>query len=130
MAGAVAHVRGQADDVGSDHRAGTALALTRETMTTSNLEADLDFVPMAEDGSLGSAARVLEIFLDRLAWSAARSRPLAAEYLLDRRYASALSDADRALQRALNGLDESMSDAARSSSGWPMVEELLRRLGK
>ena len=53
---------------------------------------------------------------------------LAAEYLLDNRYASALSAADAALRDVLTQL-ESVDDLAKSSAGWRRIMAALRSLG-
>jgi len=130
MAAAVSRVRELADiSPDGQARAGTALALTRDAMTTSNLEADLDFQPMQEGGTVASAARVLEIYLDRLAWSAAQARDLAAEYLLDDRYASGLDSADRALRDSLVHLQETVDASAKGSVGWSTFQTAMCRLG-
>jgi hypothetical protein len=130
MAAAVARVRKDAE---REHghalpTAGTALALTRSRVK-KDLEKELDFIPMTESDSDKSAARILEIFLDRLAWTAARTHQLAAEYLLDDRYASALNEPDRALRDALVGLQANLPDAARRSAGWVRVKAMLTGLG-
>ena len=75
------------------------------------------------------AARTLEIFLDRLAFTAATSGPLAAEYLLDPRYAEDASPADRVLRAGLQRLAEDVSDEAHDSVGWPAVRGLLQSFG-
>lgn len=74
------------------------------------------------------AARTLEIFLDRLAWAASTNRERSAEYLLDPRYLSGLSDADRELWSLLRTL-ELANDEVRSSVGWSRVVACLRELG-
>ena len=76
-----------------------------------------------------AAARLLEIFLDRLAWRAAREHGLSAEYLLDDNYASGLNAADRELRSALISMLTTMPAEARTSAGWRRVEETLQSLG-
>lgn len=131
MAAAVARVRKDAEsDKGNAlPTAGTALALTRAHVKDKGLEKELDFLPMTETGNEKDAARILEIFLDRLAWTAARTHQLSAEYLLDDRYASGLNEPDRALRDALVELQANLPDAARRSAGWVRVKAMLTGLG-
>ncbi|RPF29046.1 SIR2 family protein [Georgenia muralis] len=131
MAAAVARVRADAEPDGASSRptAGTVLPLIRKTDQEFQLEGDLTFLPMAETGSVAEAARTLEVFLDRLSWTAARTHSLSAEYLLDERYLSGLSPADRALRDALIEFERTISPAARSSVGWDKIRETLEALG-
>lgn len=64
---------------------------------------DLDTLAMLTT-DLAESARLLEIFLDRLAWSAATNHELSTEYLLDDRYTSGLSESDLSLRRLLTKL--------------------------
>jgi hypothetical protein len=61
-------------------------------------------LPITEGTDLTAAARLLEIFLDRVAWQAAREHDLSAEYLLDDNYRSALEPPDQALASALTSM--------------------------
>lgn len=126
MAEAVSKVRARAQDRESS-KPGTALALTPKGLERAKYK-DLDMLSMG-GASSAEGARVLEIFLDRLVWAASTESELATEYLLDRRYASGLSERDRALQDLLVGMVETASPQAKSSSGWTRVEECLRSLG-
>jgi hypothetical protein len=78
---------------------------------------------------VAEAARLVEILLDRVAWSALQSGELAAEYLLDERYAEDATDPDAALRRALLGFVEELPADARRSVAWPKVSRLLSSLG-
>lgn len=132
LATAVREVRSQAEaDPDDDRRtAGTALALTREAAEKhQDLADDLAFISMQDGTDTVAAARVLEMFLDRVSWAAARRHNLAAEYLLDDRYLSGLSREDRALRDRLAEFTRSASPVARASAGWPRVAALLRDLG-
>lgn len=68
--------------------------------------------------SLAEGARILEIFLDRMVWTAATQSTLAAEYLLDYRYTSGLSDPHAVQRDMLIATAEIASAEAKSSSGW------------
>jgi hypothetical protein len=126
LARAVTKIRNSAD-CGSENPVGTALALTQSDADSVDLE-DLETVVMLETGP-EEAARKLEIFLDRLGWAAATNHPLAAEYLLDWRYESALSNQDRRLSDLLTDLMRRADAATRASSGWSRVASCLRDLG-
>lgn len=105
---------------------GTALALTTRDASRAGYQ-NLTMVPMTRGTDHAAAGRVLEIFLDRLAWTAARSHDLSAEYLLDEAYASGLPAADLALKAAL--LDLGSVEGVTGSAAWPQVAALLARLG-
>jgi hypothetical protein len=105
---------------------GTALALTNSDVATAEYR-DLDMVHMHDD-SLTEGARILEIFLDRLAWQAARQNDLATEYLLDTRYATGLGY-DEEVLRALLAPLQSANRMATLSPGWSRVEAMLKSLG-
>ena len=126
LAEAVTKVRNSAA-CGSGQPVGTALALTQWDADSLDLE-DFDTVVMLESGP-DDAARKLEIFLDRLGWAAATHHAVAAEYLLDDRYQSALSDEDRRLRDLLSELMDRADAATRASSGWARVAACLRDLG-
>ncbi|STZ41798.1 Uncharacterised protein [Mycolicibacterium gilvum] len=79
--------------------------------------------------SSAQGARILEIFLDRMVWTAATQSALASEYLLDKRYSSGLSDPDAALRDLVIAMTEKASAEAKSSSGWTRVADCLRSLG-
>ena len=126
MAEAVSKVRARA--LGAEpSKPGTALALTAEGADRARYT-DLRMLSMAADSDK-EGARVLEIFLDRLVWTAATQSELASEYLLDYRYSSGLSDPDRALRDDLVAMAKSASAEVRSSSGWKRIADSLRSLG-
>jgi hypothetical protein len=108
----------------------TAIALTPNDLTSVGYK-DLDILKMSNsvDDARG-AARLLEIFLDRLCWKAMSESDRAAEYLLDDRYLSSLSTEDKELREALLLLAETTSAEVKSKSpGWKRVESMLRNLG-
>ena len=90
---------------------------------------EIQTVTAGKDNDTSAAARVLEILLDRLAWSALQSGELAAEYLLDERYAEDANDADLALRGALLNFVDTLPTEARRSVAWPKVARLLSGLG-
>ncbi|KUI34667.1 hypothetical protein AU195_09085 [Mycobacterium sp. IS-1496] len=126
MAEAVSKVRARARDRESS-KPGTALALTAKGLERAQYK-DLDMLSMGAESS-EKGARILEIFLDRLVWAASTQSELATEYLLDKRYASGLSERDRALRDLLLEMVNTATPEARSSSGWKRVEECLHSLG-
>jgi hypothetical protein len=73
-------------------------------------------------------ARLLEIFLDRLLWTANTQGNLASEYLLDDRYERGMSDRDLSLRKLLIRISTEAGTQARSSSGWRRVAGCLRDL--
>lgn len=126
LANAVSTVRAQAGNSESS-KPGTALALTEAGLAQARYT-DLNMLSMGADDPAGGA-RILEIFLDRMAWTAATRGDLASEYLLDARYSSGLSDSDAALRRLLLEMSNSATSQAKASSGWQRVVRCLRDLG-
>jgi len=110
-----------------NNRCGTALALTKAEAESMPIQ-DLDTLAMLAT-DLDEAARLLEIFLDRLAWSAATNHELSTEYLLDDRYASGLSESDLSLRRLLTKMRLDADHHAKSSPGWLRVVDCLNDLG-
>ena len=114
-------------------RVATALALTEGTVRRAFAQEiqTVWMLPAAVKGSdrMAAAARLLEVFLDRLAFTAATTGELAAEYLLDPPYRSGLNPADRALATSLHAFVASLDPLARDSAGWPPVKGLLGDLG-
>lgn len=108
---------------------GTALALRPGSVSSDFAKEVATLTMSGPDVAVPEAARTLEIFLDRLAFTAATSGPLAAEYLLDPRYAEDASPADRVLRAGLQRLAENVSDEAHDSVGWPAVRGLLQSFG-
>jgi hypothetical protein len=126
LASAVSNVRSRARDK-VPSQPGTALALTTDECNRARYK-DLHMLSMDEvSPKLG--ARLLEIFLDRLVWTAATQGNLASEYLLDDRYESGLSECDAALRKLLIKMSAEASEKAGSSSGWKRVAGCLRDLG-
>jgi hypothetical protein len=73
----------------------------------------------------------LEIFLDRLCWKAISVNDRAAEYLLDDRYLSSLTNEDKELRTALLRLEaEISSDVKSKSPGWQRIDAVLHHLGR
>lgn len=68
--------------------------------------------------------RGVEIFLDRLAFEAARP-----SYLMDERFRGVLQEADLELRALLEPIARASRGPASRSAAWPLVEELLVRLG-
>lgn len=125
LAQRVTNVRERAE---GDTRWGTGTALALTSCDAAKAEyRDLEMVHMHDD-SPPEGARILEIFLDRLSWRAARQNELATEYLLDDRYTSGLRPDEKALRALLAPL-QSANRIARSSPGWSRVEAMLKSLG-
>ena len=107
-------------------RVGTALGLRDDPIRRELWEADLDYVSVAgSDTPLPEAARLLEIFLDRLAASSASRYG----WLLDPRYAGLRTEPDSALANAVDVLLTGLGADARSSPGWPALGRALEHLG-
>ncbi len=99
IADGVRKVRDRAVNLEDRPPAGTALTLHPGSVDEKAWLGEIDVVPVGAEDDLPAAARTLEVFLDRVAWAALRKSELAGEYLLDERYASGSTDADRALRR-------------------------------
>lgn len=106
---------------------GTAVALTDQDRDQAQYR-DLHMLTMAS-GSFADGAHMLEIFLDRLLWTAATQGDLSSEYLVDDTYASGLTKRDSQLRNLLLSIPEAADTEARSSPGWRRVEKCLRELG-
>jgi hypothetical protein len=102
---------------------GTVLALTPPPEPKEDWERDLRTVVIGDDDALNpSHARALEIFLDRVAWQAARTE---ASWLLDERYAALIEeDEERRLVAALRSLPVPKADR------WEPLRQLLIRYGR
>jgi hypothetical protein len=110
--------------------AATALALSPGLAPDpERWSSEIHTVIAGEDDDPDAAARVLEILLDRVAWRALQAGELAAEYLLDDRYAEDANDGDAALRKALLGFVDELPAGARGSVAWPKVARLLSNLG-
>ncbi|RDH76899.1 SIR2 family protein [Mycolicibacterium moriokaense] len=114
----------------SAEQTNTAIALTPDDLTSVGYE-DLDILTMSDSvADVRKAARLLEIFLDRLCWKAASETDRAAEYLLDDSYLSSLTAEDRELREALLSLVNNTSrDVQSKSPGWKRIEAVLHDLG-
>lgn len=76
------------------------------------------------------AARLLEIFLDRLAWKTATLSAGSEQYLLDDRYAGVKrSQGDQLLQQELLAFLERVPPEAKAGTAWQVVGGALRDLG-
>jgi hypothetical protein len=132
LADAVKRVRREAEDLDTKtpSYSGTALALRPGTFDSEEWENDLDLTVLSREGSREGAARILEIFLDRLAWRADRNRELSAQFFLDRRYDEQFkASADLELRTKLRHFLESLSPEVTKSSGWRTLERALVNLG-
>ncbi len=95
--------------------------------------AGFNVVAMLDDPSDESAARLLEIFLDRISWKATTSGAASNSYLLHPNYQDLFAEdaSTNALRKRLStlaaklGTDDPMCEA----KGWDQVAELLSRLG-
>lgn len=125
LAAAVTKIRNQAESPNESH-AGTAISITQRNPPEHH--ADLRHITM-KSASSSEGARKLEIFLDRVCWKAASTDDWAAQYLLDPDYESGLTPNERALRNSLMEFINSVSDSAKQSAGWPIVESMLAALG-
>ena len=108
---------------------GTALALHPDAVDAASWREEIETLSMLDARSDAEAARLLEVFLDRLSWTAMRETDLSAEFLLDERYAADASPEDAALRaRVLSWLRE-VQPLERRSVGWDHLEQSFRRLG-
>ncbi|WP_293240456.1 SIR2 family protein [Mycolicibacterium sp.] len=126
LADAVTKVRALAVDSVAEPP-GTAIALVEADVERAGYS-DLQMLWM-DESSPKRGARLLEVFLDRIVWSASRLSDLSSEYVLDDRYLSGLSDADLALRDAILKLRRDAGPDARSSTAWGHVQRLLTELG-
>ncbi|QKE84400.1 SIR2 family protein [Arthrobacter sp. NEB 688] len=120
-------VRDRAETLGARPPSGTALALHPGAVDEDRWLGEVDVVAMGEADELPAAPRTLEIFLDRVAWACLDQGELAAEFLLDDRYAAGADPADVALRQALEVV--AANPEVRGSVGWRKVEGLLTALG-
>jgi SIR2-like domain len=127
LADAVSKVRALACGDEEGKPLGTAVALTTIDRDRAGYS-DLHMLAM-DESSPARGARRLEIFLDRLVWSASVNGDLSSEYLLDDRYQTGLSAADVALRVAVLSMAHSAGAEAKASSAWNHVRRLLADLG-
>jgi hypothetical protein len=131
LAEAVTRVLRKARGTSSHELTHTAIALTPDDLKHVGYQ-DLDVLKMSEhDADIRYAGRQLEIFLDRLCWTAISVHDRAAEYLLDDRYLSSLTAEDEELRAALLRLAADTSPEVKSKSpGWKRIEAVLYDLGQ
>ena len=105
---------------------GTSLSVAGNRLLREVWARDLDWVEL---GDLPGSARLLEIFLDRLA-----ARTVAtADHLFDPKYAATLSASEASLRdelARLEGFVAGVPQAERRGAAWVEVERLLNRLGR
>lgn len=130
LAESVTRVLSNARGTSQGEQTNTAIALTPDDLARVDYK-DLDILKMSESNAdVRAAARLLEIFLDRLCWKAISENDRAAEYLLDDRYLSSLTPEDKELRKAMLSLvDNTSRDVKSKSPGWKRVEAVLYDLG-
>lgn len=113
---------------GTDSPVGTALGLDSLADESKALDAAFRHIAFrSDDGDLNLAARRLEIFLDRMAWSASRTAGGAHEYLLDDHYRDLIGDDTEALHRSLAALVATAGASTSEVAG--AVRAMLRQFG-
>lgn len=94
---------------------------------------DFDTVPMLDGEDDTEAARLLEIFLDRISWEATTQGSASDSYLLHPDYRDLFADDEATIQlrKLLDPFVKKMGskDPVCRSRGWKHVEDLLLRLG-
>ncbi|QVI26772.1 SIR2 family protein [Mycolicibacterium neoaurum] len=116
-------------DTGADAEFATVLALHPDAVKQ---QSGFRTVPMLAEPDTRTAARRLEIFLDRVSWAAARADQRSHAHLLDDHYDDLFTDDAaatrlRELLAPLANLDP--GDPARKCGAWERVESLLTDLG-
>lgn len=108
----------------------TVLALDKDAVETHD---DFDVVPMLDNQDPQEAARLLEIFLDRVSWVATTEGPASNAYLLDPDYEDLFADEESTtmLRKQLGKLvaDVGPRNVLWENRGWRQVAELLAQLG-
>ena len=122
-------VRALSDDQDPPYAA-TVLALHPQAVME---HAGFRVVSMLEDPSDEEAARLLEIFLDRISWKATKKGPASSSYLLHPDYQDLFADdvPTMRLREALSKLADELDtdDRICDAEGWDQVARLLYRLG-
>lgn len=108
---------------------GTALALHPDAVDAASWREEIETLSMLDAPNDAEAARLLELFLDRLSWTAMRETDLSAEFLLDERYAADASPEDAALRDRVLSWLRTVEPLERKSVGWRHLEATLVRLG-
>ncbi len=96
---------------------GAALMLSADELLEDLWQGEIDWIRLPDGSSV-------EMFLDRLAFEAAQP-----SYLLDPRFEGLLDDGQRELRRLLLPLVEARRGSAPETAAWPLVEDLLGKLG-
>jgi hypothetical protein len=104
----------------------TALLLNREPFLEEIWRNDVDCIAMADHADDAEAARTLEMFLDRLLFTASFS----AGHLLDPDYGGVLTPQESILRDHLNQFIDGIPDEVRTTSSWIQLETLFGHLGR
>lgn len=122
----VAHdVRKALRRTGRDQRFGSTLQLEDHPLVAELWRDDLDTIVVGDGTGRAEAARMLEIFLDRLA----DASTAATSHLLDPTFDGLLTSGERRLSALLQSVVDGADAEVRSSPAWSQVEQLLRGLG-
>jgi SIR2-like domain len=108
--------------MGLKQRVGTALTLHADPLLGALFEEDLQILPMTPDTDQAAAARLVDIFLDRLAMNAATDEY---SYLLDPRYKTLTEDSP--VIHKLRELGQALK--ADPDPRWNGVQQLLDHYG-
>lgn len=110
----------------------TTVALAADSAEKFPPEIDkISMVPALPDSETAAhAARQLEIFLDRVAFTSAIQGDSAANFLLDPAYDEGLTDADQELAHDLENLAKKAPHEITRHPGWSRFQVLLRSLGR
>jgi len=104
---------------------GTSLSVAGNRLLREVWTKDLDWIEM---GELPQSARLLEVFLDRVAAMATST----ADHLFDHRYVATLAESERGLRDQLEHLANFIRQTPseeRCGAAWAEVQSLLARLG-
>ena len=106
---------------------GSALLLRRDDLLEELWRKDLQLLTVGSSNVAGvdDSARQLDIFLDLLLAESSRGT----SPLLDPAFDAVLSDEEREIRGLLGALEAQASNAARLSTAWRPIAELLHRLG-
>ncbi|MBI3224381.1 MAG: SIR2 family protein [Mycolicibacterium cosmeticum] len=124
----VRHIRALAE-AGAESEFATVLALHQGSVKP---QAGLTTITMLDTPDTKAAARLLEIFLDRVSWAAAREDVRSHAHLLDPSYDDLFVDdpaATRLRELLAPLVDIGKDGPARQSTAWRRVESLLNDLG-
>lgn len=109
----------------------TVVHLTAEPAREALYNEGLAHVALAPEGSsVRDAARVLELFLDRLGWAASRARSGSERYLLDTRYDGLeRPPEEQRLKERLRSFLAETTPEERETAAWRRVAQALSDLG-